>query len=101
MPTSKAKPAEPVALITTNRERLVSISKACELFGAAGHSKSLMTVYRYSGRGLRGVKLETVLDGGRIFTSKQAVKRFLQAQSVAREGRYGATPLDVSKRKLS
>lgn len=94
-----AKATKPVASITTNRERPITIAKACGLFEAAGHSKSQMSIYRYAARGLRGVRLETVLDGGRILTSKQAVKRFLQAQAVARESRYGLTPLEATKRK--
>jgi hypothetical protein len=92
--------AKPVRLIAKNKERLLSISEACDLFRVvSGQSKSLVTVYRYSGRGLRGVKLETVLNGGRLFTSKQAIGRFLRAQSIARESRYGVPSLVAPKRK--
>ena len=39
------------------------------------HSKT--TVWRWTTRGLNGVRLESVKIGGRTFTSKQALHRFL------------------------
>jgi hypothetical protein len=36
-------------------------------------------IHRWRQRGVRGVKLETCLIGGRRFTSQQAIERFVQA----------------------
>ena len=36
------------------------------------------TVYRHSLNGVRGVRLETILIGGRRFTSTEAVHRFVR-----------------------
>ncbi|MCC9602884.1 DUF1580 domain-containing protein [Stieleria sp. JC731] len=42
------------------------------------------TVWRWSLRGVGGVKLETVKIGSRIVTSKQAVTRFIAATTESR-----------------
>ncbi len=42
------------------------------------------TVWRWTLRGISGVKLETVKIGSRIVTSKQALTRFISATSKAR-----------------
>ena len=39
------------------------------------------TLHRWRQCGVRGVKLETCLIGGRRFTSQQAVERFVQAMT--------------------
>jgi hypothetical protein len=48
------------------------------------------TSYRWALKGLRGVKLETVMLGGRRYTSREAVTRFFnrlsQAQAAATPG---------------
>ena len=41
----------------------------------------ISTVWRWIKRGCRGVRLETVLIGGKRFTSKEAVDRFVHATS--------------------
>lgn len=40
---------------------------------------SYRSVKRWRVKGLRGVKLETRREGGRVFTSVEAVSRFLEA----------------------
>lgn len=42
------------------------------------------TIWRWTLRGIGGVKLETVKIGSRIVTSKQAVTRFISATSKIR-----------------
>jgi len=42
------------------------------------------TVWRWTLKGIGGVKLETVKIGSRIVTSKQALTRFISATSKAR-----------------
>jgi hypothetical protein len=41
------------------------------------------TVHRWRLRGIAGVKLETLKIGGRRFTSKEAIERFINASTAA------------------
>lgn len=45
------------------------------------------TVIRWTTRGCRGVRLQTVLVGGVRFTSRQAITRFINATTAAADGR--------------
>ena len=55
-------------------ESLVPINDASEITPGRPH---LATVYRWFTKGVRGgIKLETVLVGGRRFTSREAIQRF-------------------------
>jgi len=46
----------------------------------------LSTLWRWYRRGVRGVRLETVVVGGRRFTSRAAIERFIERTTVARDG---------------
>ncbi len=48
---------------------------------------SSAAVWRWVLYGLRGVKLESALIGGRRFTSTEAVQRFADARTAAADGR--------------
>lgn len=39
------------------------------------------TLHRWRLRGVRGVKLETLVVGGQRFTSREAIRRFVEAQN--------------------
>ena len=47
---------------------------------------SVSAGYRYIGRGCRGVHLETIVVGGRRFTSRQALRRFVAGTTAAANG---------------
>jgi Protein of unknown function (DUF1580) len=65
-------------------ETLVSLAEAvCLLPGRRPHSSTLWRWYR---RGVHGVRLETVVVGGRRFTSRAAIERFIQRTTAARNG---------------
>ena len=66
--------------IDTERETLVSFSDARSSF-RDGRRKSLATLHRYRLKGVRGVKLETVLIGGLRYTSLEAIDRMIAAQN--------------------
>jgi hypothetical protein len=51
----------------------------------------ISTLIRWWRRGVRGVKLETVLVGGRRYTSLEAIQRFVKRQS--KTDSYSAGPL--------
>lgn len=63
------------------------------------------TGYRYAMQGIRGVVLETVKVGGKRFTSRQAIMRFIAAltrvttpSQNARSSKAPASQLQVNKR---
>lgn len=59
-----------------------SSETACPLKQAAKlfpHPPSLQTLWRWASRGVRGVTLETFRQGGKRFTTREAVDRFLHA----------------------
>lgn len=51
-----------------------------------GNRVNRSTAHRWRMRGARGVKLETVLVGGRRYTSQEALLRFLDMTTVAEDG---------------
>jgi hypothetical protein len=66
-------------MIDVTSESLISISEATLLIPGRPH---LATLYRWFQRGVRGgIKLETALVGGRRFTSREAVQRFVDRLS--------------------
>jgi hypothetical protein len=52
-----------------------------------GRKLSIPTSYRWSTRGVRGIVLETVQVGGTRYTSVEALRRFTEALTRARDGR--------------
>jgi hypothetical protein len=59
--------------IDISTEELLSFPEACEKIPGRPH---LATLHRWRLRGVRGVKLESCLVGGRRYTSVQAIERF-------------------------
>lgn len=67
--------------IELEHETLVAFSDARTSF-RDGRRKSLATLHRWRLRGIRGVRLETLLIGGIRYTSLEAIDRFIQAQNL-------------------
>jgi hypothetical protein len=44
---------------------------------------NLSTLWRWRLKGVRGVKFEVVVAGGRVYSSREAVKRFIAATTAA------------------
>lgn len=44
------------------------------------------TVWRWRIHGVRGFRLESYVVGGKVFTSKEAIRRFILATTAARNG---------------
>ena len=68
-------------------EQMIPFSKIpawCEKY--IGHRVNRSTVHRWRLRGARGNKLETVLIGGRRYTSVEAILRFFEMVTSAGEG---------------
>ena len=69
------------------KETIIPLSAVMASFSNRPHSS---TVWRWTIRGVAGVKLETVRIGHAVFTSEEAVTRFLQRiNSPARVGTPG------------
>lgn len=47
----------------------------------------LSTLWRWTRHGVRGVRLETMLVGGLLFTSREAIQRFLSRLAEVRKPR--------------
>jgi hypothetical protein len=67
-------------MIDIVNESLVSIPEASRLIPGRPH---LATIYRWMARGVRGIKLETCLIGGRRFTSQEKVQLFVEHLTAA------------------
>lgn len=63
-------------------ETLVSLKAVTRRYSPPLH---LNTVRRWERVGIRGVKLRTLMVGGRVYTSEQELTRFRRAVEVARE----------------
>lgn len=44
------------------------------------------TIFRWHQRGIKGVRLETYVVGGKRYTSKEALRRFIERTTEARDG---------------
>jgi Protein of unknown function (DUF1580) len=64
------------------KEQLLSLDEASRQLHGRPHRSSLD---RWIHHGVRGRRLETVLIGGRRYTSQQALQRFVTATSAATE----------------
>jgi hypothetical protein len=61
-------------MIDANTEDLFPLSKGTNRVQSR---PSAATLWRWALRGIRGIQLETVMIGGRRFTSSQAIARFM------------------------
>ena len=81
-------------MIDFQGETLLSFSQAAKVLPGRPH---LSTLHRWRLRGIRGVKLETVLIGGRRFTSCEALERFCAAVTAAANGEH--TPIRTPRQR--
>lgn len=86
--------------IDPTKETLVTFSDArCAFPG--GRRVSLATLHRWRLSGVRGVKLETCLVGGRRHTSREAVDRFIVAGNSSDAPQTAPTFSSVQRQKMS
>ena len=72
-------------MIDVSVERPITFNEGAK-FLPAGRRPTFSTWWRWSQVGLRGVKLETVLCGGRRCTTAEAVVRFFERVTAAANG---------------
>jgi Protein of unknown function (DUF1580) len=70
-------------MIDINRGELLTFTEAAKLLPGR---PNVATLWRWRTVGCRGVKLETVLVGGKRFTSREALQRFVDATTAAGDG---------------
>ncbi|MHB9081060.1 MAG: DUF1580 domain-containing protein [Pirellulaceae bacterium] len=70
-------------MVDAFHDTLLSITQTAHQAPGRPH---ISTVWRWINRGVRGVKLETVMIGGRRFTSREALDRFYAATTAATSG---------------
>jgi uncharacterized protein DUF1580 len=68
--------------IDTASETLIPLNAAASLIPGCPHKQ---TLHRWRIHGVRGRKLETVLVGGRVFVSREAITRFMSDASAVQE----------------
>lgn len=67
-------------MLDLNQEELLTLKAARSEFP---NRPSLPTIWRWILKGSKGIRLDSVRIGGRRYTSKQAVARFIQATTMA------------------
>ena len=88
-------------MIPIDTEKPITLAEATSFIpGIGGKTVHYQTVHRWAIKGLRGVKLETVVLGGRRCTSVEAIQRFAERITMSRD-RQIAPPASTRKRKLS
>ncbi|NLF67444.1 MAG: DUF1580 domain-containing protein [Candidatus Anammoximicrobium sp.] len=91
--------------IDISRESLLTLTEAAKTLPTR---PAISSLHRWRLRGVRGVKLETALLGGRRVTSREALERFAAAVTNAAEGdpapvrtpRQRAQEIAAAERKL-
>jgi hypothetical protein len=71
-------------MIDTQTETLIPINEASG--HVPGSKPHLATIWRWVQRGVRNVKLDTVLVGGKRYTSAEAIARFVEQTNAAADG---------------
>lgn len=87
-------------MIDIVKEQMIPLSKIpawCEKH--IGHRVNRSTVHRWRLRGARGNKLETVLIGGRRYTSQEAMLRFFDTTTAIEDGGTESPQFNTHQRK--
>lgn len=71
-------------MIDPSSEHLLTFAEAAK---ALPHPVHISCLHRWRQRGVRGVRLETCMIGGRRYTSREALERFSAATTAAAEGK--------------
>jgi hypothetical protein len=84
--------------IDIQTETVIGIGAGCREFPPNGVAGATMA--RYIQKGIGGIKLETIKIGGRRYTSKEAIARFIAAQN-ADEGTAAPAITPAQRRRQS
>jgi len=79
-------------------ETLIPISEACHKFPVPISRAKIERLWR---TGARGARLETMLIGNRRYTSKEAIRRFLENSQGSQEFEVSRTPKQTLARGMT
>jgi hypothetical protein len=84
-------------MIDIASERLMTLTEAAAFRPAnrQGKPTHISTVYRWINPGVRGVRLEAIRLGGKLYTSKEALQRFAERLTM-QPAEAGAVPTSGS-----
>ena len=86
--------------MVTLSEHLLTLSAAArELPGPSGRGVHVATLWRWAHRGVRGIRLESVMIGGIRYTSREALERFVAATTAAADGSRPAPQTRTSRQR--
>jgi hypothetical protein len=71
-------------------EKLLTIPEAAQCVPGERGKRGVSTLWRWIAKGARGVKLESVLIGGKRYTSEEALARFIARVTSAADRRKQA-----------
>ena len=83
-------------MVDIHSEEIITLSQAARFLPGRPH---LSTIHRWRLRGIRGVKLETLLVGGRRFTSREALERFCERVTAIANGK--STPQRTNRQRTA
>jgi len=88
-------------MIDTAVENLVSLREVPRCLPVRSNGKRLhiSAVYRWTLRGIRGVRLETVKVGGTTYTSREAIQRFSERLSGVEPALQLANPVSRARQR--
>lgn len=78
---------EKTMTIDIETERTISLTEAAKSLPGRPH---VSTLWRWVREGRRGVRLETVAVGGRRFTSREALRRFVDRVSASHDSEFSS-----------
>lgn len=82
-------------MIDVHTEQIVTFTVAAKSLPSRPH---VSTLWRWRQRGICGVKLESVNIGGRTYTSHEALARFIEQVTAARNG-HQVVPVRTSRQR--
>lgn len=86
-------------MIDHRHEHLLTLAQAAATLPRfSGKRIHVSTIYRWSSRGLRGVRLETLRVGGRMCTSEEALQRFFERLSDPAPGQARPSLSEAARR---
>ncbi len=84
-------------MIDLTQERAISLPEAARMVPPKG--VHLSTLYRWFQHGIRGIRLETAMIGGKRVTSEEALDRFFRCTSESSGGVNATSSLSVISRQ--
>jgi hypothetical protein len=84
-------------MIDPFKETMLPLAKAARK--VPGRTVSPQTLYRWHSVGIDGITLETIVIGGRMQTSQEALARFFAAVTEAKQSAAGTHPTQAGSRR--